>query len=58
MMSEILLKPTVVIHNENYRDKAMRILKKSEDACLIAHSIKSKIIMEINIEVKPLLIAS
>ncbi len=58
MMSEIVLKPTVVLHNENYRDKAMRILKKSEDACLIAHSIKSKITMEINIEVKPLLIAS
>lgn len=58
MMSEILLKPTVVIHNERYRDKAMRILKKSEDACLISHSVKSKITMEISIEVKPLLIES
>ena len=58
MMSEILLKPTVVIHNETYRDKAMRILKKAEDACLITHSIKSKITMEINIEVKPILIKS
>ena len=29
MMSEILLKPTVVIHDEKYRDKAIRILKKS-----------------------------
>jgi organic hydroperoxide reductase OsmC/OhrA len=58
MMSEIELMPTVVIHNEKYRDKAMRILKKAEDACLIAHSVKSKITMEINIEVKPLLITS
>lgn len=58
MMSEILLKPTVVIHNDKYIDKATRILKKAEDACLITHSIKSKIIMEINIEVKPILIES
>jgi organic hydroperoxide reductase OsmC/OhrA len=58
MMSEIELMPTVVIHNEKYRDKAMRILKKAEDACLISHSVKSKITMEINIEVKPLLITS
>jgi peroxiredoxin-like protein len=58
MMSEVLLKPTVVIHNETYKDKAMRILKKAEDACLISHSVKSKITMEINIEVKPLLIES
>jgi organic hydroperoxide reductase OsmC/OhrA len=58
MMSEIFLKPTVIIHNEIFRDKAMRILKKSEDACLIAHSIKSKIIMEVIIQVEPLLIAT
>jgi organic hydroperoxide reductase OsmC/OhrA len=58
MMSVILLYPTVVIHNEKYIDKATRILKKAEDACLISHSIKSKVVMEINIEVKPLLIAS
>lgn len=56
MMSEILLKPTVVIHNEVYRDKAMRIVKKAENACLISRSIKSKIEMEITIEVKPILI--
>jgi len=58
MMSEILLKPTVVIYNEAYRDKATRILKKAENACLITHSIKSKITMEITIEVKPILIES
>lgn len=56
MMSEIQLEPTVVIHNEKYRDKAMRILKKAEAACLISQSIKSKITMEITIEVKALLI--
>ncbi|MEO5910502.1 MAG: OsmC family protein [Pelobium sp.] len=58
MMSEIFLEPTVIIHNEIYRDKAMRIVKKAEDACLIAHSIKAKISMEIFIQVEPLLIKS
>jgi len=58
MMSEVFLKPTVVIHNEMYRDKAIRILKKAEYACLITHSIKSKITMEIIIEVNPMLIES
>jgi peroxiredoxin-like protein len=56
MMSEILLKPTVVIHNEAHRNKAMRIVKKAEDTCLITHSIKSKVTMEITVEVKHLLI--
>lgn len=56
MISEVHLKPTVVIHNETYRDKAIRIIKKAEDACLIAHSIKTKIMSEINVEVKLILI--
>jgi len=56
MMSEILLYPTVVIHNETHTNKAMRILKKAEDACLIAHSMKSKITTEMVILLKPLLI--
>lgn len=56
MMSEILLKPTVVIHSETYRDKAIRVIKKAENACLITHSIKSKVTTEITIEVKPILI--
>jgi uncharacterized OsmC-like protein len=58
LMSEILLEPTVVIRNEDHRNKAIRILKKAEDACLIAHSMKSKIIMEMFIQVAPLLIAN
>jgi len=56
MMSEILLKPKVIIHNEEHRNKTIRIVKKAESMCLISRSIKSKIKMEITIEVKPLLI--
>ncbi|MFT6036697.1 MAG: peroxiredoxin-like protein [Marivirga sp.] len=58
MISEVLLKPVVVIHNEQYAHKVIRILKKAEDACLISHSIKSKVRMEIDIQVKPILIDS
>ncbi len=56
LMSEILLQPKVVIYNELHRDKATRIVKKAENACLISNSIKSKIIVEITIEVEPILI--
>jgi peroxiredoxin-like protein len=56
IMSEVQLKPTVVIQNEMFINKAMRILKKAEDACLIARSVKSKVTMEINILVQQLLI--
>lgn len=51
MMSEILLKPTVIIHDEQYREKAIRIVNKAEKACLISNSITSKITMEIDIQV-------
>ncbi|KKM02022.1 hypothetical protein LCGC14_1788600 [marine sediment metagenome] len=56
IMSEVFLDPTVVIHNEVQKDKAMRIVKKAENACLITNSITSKITMEITIEVHPVLI--
>jgi organic hydroperoxide reductase OsmC/OhrA len=35
VMSEIHLKPIVVIHEEIHKNKAVRIIKKAEDACLI-----------------------
>jgi peroxiredoxin-like protein len=45
MMTEILLEPIVTISNENDRDKAERVIQKSEAACLISNSIKSKVIL-------------
>jgi peroxiredoxin-like protein len=52
MMSEIKLEPTVTIVNEQDREKAERVLQKSEAACLISNSVKSKIIMTTNVLVK------
>ena len=57
-ISEILLKPNVFITNESFRNKALRIVKKAENACLIAHSIKSVISMEVGVHVNPVLIES
>ena len=45
MMSEILLEPTVTITDEKDRERAKRVLQKSEAACLISNSVKSKVIM-------------
>jgi peroxiredoxin-like protein len=44
MISEITLKPVVVIPDKSNTDKALRLLHKAEDACLISNSIKSKIV--------------
>ena len=45
IMSEIKLEPIVSIANEKDREKAEKVLQKSEGACLISNSIKSKITM-------------
>lgn len=45
IMSEIILEPTVMITDEKDREKAERVLMKSEAACLISNSIKSKVTM-------------
>jgi peroxiredoxin-like protein len=45
MMSEITLEPTLTITDEKDREKAERVLQKSEAACLISNSVKSRIVM-------------
>ena len=45
MISEIELKPKVVLRNEKDRERAIRIIEKSEKACLISNSMKSKIVL-------------
>jgi len=53
MMSEIILEPIVTIPDEKNREKAERILQKSEAACLISNSVKSKITMITQIIIHP-----
>ncbi|AZB26977.1 OsmC family peroxiredoxin [Chryseobacterium bernardetii] len=45
LMTEVILEPVVTIKNESEREKAERVLKKSEANCLISNSVKSKITM-------------
>ncbi|WP_229250465.1 hypothetical protein [Emticicia aquatilis] len=49
-MAEVILEPTLVITKEADKDRAERILQKSEAACLISNSIKSKVSMISNIQ--------
>jgi peroxiredoxin-like protein len=42
-MTEIILKPVLVLEDAEQKEKAERILHKSEAACLISNSIKSKV---------------
>jgi len=40
-----------MLQNEAQKEKAERVLQKSEAACLISNSVKSKIIFQPHIEV-------
>lgn len=44
LITEITLSPTVLMQDINEREKAEKVLQKSEANCLISNSIKSKII--------------
>ncbi len=45
-MTEVLLRPEVTITDEKDRDRAIRVLTKSEANCLISNSIKARVVME------------
>ena len=46
MISEITLIPTLEILSEDQRERAFKVLQKSEAACLISNSVKSRIIFQ------------
>lgn len=45
LMTEVILEPTVTILNAEDKEKAERVLQKSEANCLISNSVNSKITM-------------
>lgn len=51
VMSEVILNPVVTISNEDQKALAIKVLEKSEKACLITNSVKSNIKMNITIKV-------
>lgn len=46
MISEIELKPRIIVSEEKDIVRAERIIEKSENACLISNSIKTKILLK------------
>lgn len=46
MITEIVLKPELMISDEQHSEKALRIMEKAEAACLISQSIKSEVILK------------
>ena len=51
MITEVLLKPLVIIKNADQQERAEKVLQMSENACLISNSINSKIIFEPTVQV-------
>lgn len=51
LMTEIDVFPTLTITYEEAKEKARKVLKKSEKACLISNSIKSKVNIFTNIQI-------
>src|SRR5579863_2161292 len=45
-MTEIILSPVLTIAKEEDRERALRVIQKSEAGCLISNSIKSKITLQ------------
>lgn len=50
-MTEVLLEPVVTLKDEKDRDRAIRVLEKSESNCLISNSIKAKVVMKPEVHV-------
>lgn len=51
LITEVDLYPKVVIGGEEDRARTERILQKSEAACLISNSLKSKVVLKPTIEI-------
>ena len=43
LMTEVILKPILQLADESQKERAERVLQKSEKACLISNSINSKV---------------
>lgn len=54
MISEVTLQPTVILADEINKEKALKVLHKSEADCLISNSVKSAIIFEPEIVIEPI----
>jgi peroxiredoxin-like protein len=56
MMSEVILSPVLTIAADADKEKALRILEKSEAACLISNSVKATIVFKPQIKITELVL--
>ena len=42
-IARIVLRPLVAVHREADREKALRLIQKAEDACLVARSMRTTV---------------
>ena len=49
--THVILKPRLTIRNDADRQRAARLLEKTEHSCLVSRSLKSKVTMEPQIEI-------
>lgn len=54
VMSRVVLKPTLLIANEEDAEKADRIMHKAEAACLITRSVKTEVTLETTVQIATL----
>lgn len=55
MITEVVLSPVLTIAPDADKEKAIRILEKSEAACLISNSVKAKIVFHPELKIVELL---
>lgn len=46
LMTEVLLEPVVTVREEKDRERALKVLQKSEANCLISNSVKATVVMK------------
>ncbi|MFZ0731916.1 MAG: OsmC family protein [Candidatus Sulfotelmatobacter sp.] len=53
--TRVTVRPVLTVHNESDRDRGLRLLEKSEKACLVSRSLQSEIVLDPRIVVAPAL---
>ncbi len=51
--TRVTVRPVLTIHNEADRERGLRLLEKSEKACLVSRSLQSEIVLEPKIVLAP-----
>ncbi len=45
-IAKIVLRPRVAIRREEDREKALRLIQKAEEVCLVARSMRAEVVLE------------